>query len=49
MKRISVFFIVLSLAAACIAPAAHAGNGDRTKTFPVGKGGTLDVTIQGGT
>jgi DUF4097 and DUF4098 domain-containing protein YvlB len=48
MKRTSVFFIVLSFAAACIAPAAPAGSGDRTKTFPVGKGGTLDVTIRGG-
>ncbi|HEX7573313.1 MAG TPA: hypothetical protein VF514_09470, partial [Bacteroidota bacterium] len=48
MKRISVLFTVLSLASACIAPAAPAGGGDRTKTFTVGKGGTLEVTIRGG-
>jgi DUF4097 and DUF4098 domain-containing protein YvlB len=48
MKRIPVLFTHLFLAAACIAPAAPAGSGDRTKTFAVGKGGTLEVTIRGG-
>ena len=48
MKRLSVLFTVISLAAACIATAAPGGGGDRTKTFTVGKGGTLEVTIRGG-
>jgi DUF4097 and DUF4098 domain-containing protein YvlB len=48
MKHFTVYLFALSLAAACIAPAAPADGGDRTKTFPVGKGGTLDVTIRGG-
>jgi DUF4097 and DUF4098 domain-containing protein YvlB len=48
MKRLSVLFTVISLAAVCIATAASGGGGDRTKTFTVGKGGTLEVTIRGG-
>jgi DUF4097 and DUF4098 domain-containing protein YvlB len=48
MNRISLLFIVLSLAAACSAPATLAAGGDRIKMFTVGKGGMLDVTIRGG-
>jgi DUF4097 and DUF4098 domain-containing protein YvlB len=48
MKHTAVLLFALTLAAACIAPGAPAGGGDPTKTFPVGKGGTLDVTIRGG-
>ncbi len=48
MKRTAIFLFALSLAAAFNAPAAPADGGDRTRTFAVGKGGTLDVTIRGG-
>jgi DUF4097 and DUF4098 domain-containing protein YvlB len=45
MKQSGVLLIALSLAAAC---AATAEGGDRTRIFPVGKGGMLDVRIQEG-
>ena len=48
MRHASILLFALSFAAACIASAAPAVGGDRTKTFTVGKGGTIDVTIQGG-
>jgi hypothetical protein len=48
MKRSAVFLFVASLVAVSIASAVPAEGGDRTKTFPVGKGGTLDVRIRGG-
>jgi DUF4097 and DUF4098 domain-containing protein YvlB len=48
MKRSAGILIVLSLAAASLATGASDGRGERTKSFSVGKGGTLEVTIRGG-
>ena len=48
MKRTAALLFAFSIAAAPLAPASPGDGGDRTKTFPVGKGGTLDVSIHGG-
>ena len=49
MKRAAAILFVVSLAAAAASAAVPAEGGDRTRTFSVGKGGTLDVRILGGT
>jgi len=48
MIRMSIHLFALALVAASVAPAAPVAGGDRTKTFSVGKGGMLDVSIRGG-
>ncbi|HTY59694.1 MAG TPA: DUF4097 family beta strand repeat-containing protein, partial [Bacteroidota bacterium] len=48
MKRSYVLLLALPLAAAALGAAPSREPGERTKSFTVGKGGTLDVTLQGG-
>jgi DUF4097 and DUF4098 domain-containing protein YvlB len=48
MKKLGVLLIALSCASAFNAVARSADGGASTKTFPVGKGGTLNVSIRGG-
>jgi len=47
MNRTEGLFLALFLAATSISAAADDG-GNRTRTFPVGRGGKLEVTIRGG-
>jgi len=48
MKRRDGLFFTVVLVAASLSAAAPDDGGDRTRTFPVGRGGKLEVTIRGG-